>query len=329
VSLMFASFSSSPSYQLNSYGVGPGGTSNSSSSTYKLQGSVGEQANGSSSSATKTLGSGSIQTEQLNLPPAPTLSNGSGTYYNKLNVVVNTGGNPTDTTYAIAVSTNSFVTTNYVQATGALGSTPVYQTYSAWLGSSGTFIVGLSLSTTYQVKVAAEQGLFTNTAYGAVATASTVGTSTTLGISPNTINMGTILPGTVTTSSNVAINFATNGNAGGSVYVSGVSTGLNSPTQSHTIAAYSGNLASASEGFGIQITSPTQTSGGPLTAVSPFNGTSNVVGAESTSPVTILTSTAALVGGTANANFQAKPAGSAPAATDYTETLTFVAAGSF
>ncbi|HEY5268455.1 MAG TPA: hypothetical protein VII94_04990, partial [Candidatus Saccharimonadales bacterium] len=77
-SLVFAAFSSSTTYNLQSYSVGPGSTNNSSSTTYTLQGSTGEQANGSTSGSTYTASNGSINTEQISIPIAPTLSNGSG-----------------------------------------------------------------------------------------------------------------------------------------------------------------------------------------------------------------------------------------------------------
>ena len=128
--------------QLNSYSIGPGATNSSSSSTYSLQGSAGEQANGSTSGNNYTAKNGSIQTEQLNVPPAPTLNNGSGTYYNKLNFVINTGGNLTDTTYSVAASTDNFTTTYYVQADVALGASPLYRTYTQWNGSTGTMMIG-------------------------------------------------------------------------------------------------------------------------------------------------------------------------------------------
>src|SRR6266568_494359 len=86
---LFASFSSSANNQLKSYSVGPGGTNTSASTTYHLQGSVGEQNNSSTSGTTYTAKNGSVQTYQLNIPPAPTLGNGSGTYYNRLTFVVN------------------------------------------------------------------------------------------------------------------------------------------------------------------------------------------------------------------------------------------------
>jgi len=328
--VLFAAFSASPNYQLNSYGVGSGGTSNSSSSTYHLQGSAGEQANGSTAGTTYTAKNGSVQTEQLNVPPAPTLDTGSGTYYNKLGVTVNTGNNPSDTTYSIAVSTNNFVTTNYVQADGTLGVGPIYQLYTAWGGSSGTFITGLTSSTTYKVKVDAKQGMFTNTAYSAAASAATVAPSITFSLSPNSTTLSNLLPATVVSSSpDMTVNMATNAASGGSVYVSGQNNGLKSLRYGYIIAAFTGDLAGTGEGFGVQLLSPTQVSGGPFSAVSPFGGTGTVVAAESTVPAQVLHSNAPVVGGSATARLKAKAAQATPAAGDYQEILTFVASANF
>ena len=330
VSVFFAAFSSGGTYQLQSYGLGPGATNTSSSATYSLQGSAGEQANGITNSVTYTAKNGSIQTEQLNIPPAPTLSNGSGVYYNKLNFVISTGGNPSDSKFSVAVSTNNFTATiGYVQADGTVNASQVYQTYTAWGGSSGSFITGLSPSTTYEARVAAQQGKFTNTNFGAYATASTVGLTTTFSVTPNTVSIGSLLPGSVITSSNLTFSFTTNGNTGGSVYVSGTNSGLLSSSQSHTIPAFSGNLTAQSEGFGIQATNATQTSGGPFNIASPFNGTSHTVGADTTVPTQILTTTSAITGGSATSNLQAIASTNTPTGTDYQENLTFIAAGSF
>jgi hypothetical protein len=329
---VFAAFSSSGSYDLKSYSVGPAGTNSSSSSTYKLQGSAGEQANGSSSSATRTGGNGSIQTEQLNIPSAPTLGNGSGTYYNKLQFTVNTSGNPADTTYAVAVTTDpAFLTgVKYVQADGTLGASAVYQSYITWGGAGGSVMTGLSPGTTYYVKAAAKEGMFTNTELSVTASSlATVSPSITFSVSPNSLTLSNLLPGSVITSSNVSFALTTNGLSGGGVYVSGLNTGLHSTLSSHTLAAFSGNLSLQPEGFGVQATNPAQSSGGPLSTVSPFNGSGNTVGAESTTPQAMLSTTNPIVSGTANTNLQAKAAATTPASADYTETLTFIAAANF
>jgi hypothetical protein len=328
---LFAAFPAGTSYKLNSYSVGPGGSNTTSSTTYKAQVNLGEQVNNSTTgtAAPDTSNNGGIGAEQLNVPPAPTLSNGAGTYYNKLNFIISTGGNPSDSTFAVAVSTNNFVSTFYVQADGTLGATAVYQTYITWGGGGGSFMTGLTPSTAYKAKVAAKQGNFTNTNYGAAATASTVAASVTFSVSPNSTTLSNLLPNTIITSSNLSFTYSTNAANGGGVYVSGSNTGLLSTAKSYTLSAFTGNLAPQTQGFGIQASTPSQSSGGPLNLVSPFNGTSNVVGAESTVPKQILSSSAPIVSGTAIATLQAKASSTTPSSTDYQETLTFIASASF
>jgi hypothetical protein len=328
-SFIIASFSSSTNYQLKSYGVGPGGTNSASSTTYDLQGSAGEQANGSTAGSTKTANNGSIQTEQLNVPGAPTLGNGSSTFYNMLSCIVNTSSDPSDSTYAIKVYNHTTTTTSYVQASDALGGSAVYQSYSAWGSGSGFSIIGLTPSTTYDVSVAAKEGQFTNTEYGPIATLATVSPNITFSVSPNSSSLGSFLPGTIVTSSNLSFTYVTNGATGGNVYVMGKNSGLKSTNTGGLISAVTGNLSSLSSGFGVQATNPSQTSGGPLTTVSPFNGTSHSVGAETTSFQPIFSTSAAIVGGTANANVQALASNTTPAASDYNEVLTFIAAANF
>ena len=330
IGAFFATFAHSTTYYIQSYSVGAGATNTAHSTTYYIQGSVGEQANGTATDGTNTNGNGSINTEQLNVPGAPTLSNGSNTYYNQLNFIINTSSNPTDTTYAVAVSTNNFTSTlGYVQASGAISGTQFYQTYTAWGGGSGDFVTGLTAGTTYELRVAAMQGMFTNSNFGSYATASTVADTTTFSVSPNSINLGSLTQGTVITSGNLTLDFATTAAQGGDVYVYGANAGLYSASKAYTIASASTNLSSATSGFGLQASGATESYGGPLTTVSPFNGTGNNVGAESTGPAELLNTNTATLSGTAVVNIQAKSSTTTPAASDYTETLTFVAAGSY
>jgi hypothetical protein len=328
--LFFASFSASPHYDLNSYSVGSGGTNSASAGGDSLQGNLGEQTNQSSTSGTYTLNGGAVKTEQLNVPLAPTLSNGSGTYYNKLLATINTGILPSDTTYALAISSNNFTTTNYIQSTGVLGATAVYQTYAAWGGASGTDIVGLAYSTSYEVKVAAKQGLFTNTEYGPYATAATVSPSITFSLSPNVEAMGSLNSGTVvTTSTPITFDLTTNASSGGNVYVAGQNNGLKSVITGHTISAMSANLATQTEGFGLQGGTATETTGGPFTIDSPYNGAVDNVGTETTTYAPVFSTTSAIGSGVATLNLLAKSASTDPSAQNYDETLTFIGSASF
>lgn len=331
--LLFASLSASAHYDLNNYSIGGGSTNSTHSTTYNTQGALGEQSNKNAASSTKTGNSGSIQAEQLSVPLAPTLSNGGGIYYNKLLLTLNdtagTSNYPADTVFAIEVCSGACGSYSYVQSDGSLNASPVFQTYTTWGGASGSYIIGLSNGTSYQAKVSAKQGMFTNTAYGAAGSASTVSPSTTFSVSPNSLTLSNLTPGSIITSSNLTFGFTTNGAYGGAIYVSGVNGGLHSTQQNYLIPAYNGNLSTPAQGFGIQASNANQTSGGPLVIQSPFNGTGNVVGPESTVPQQMLTSGAPITAGSANADIQAKASSTTPASADYQESLTFIASGSF
>jgi hypothetical protein len=339
--LLFASFSTSSNYSLNSYSVGPAGTNNSHSTTYYTQ-STGGEVSGNTVQSTHYGGtSGGVQTEQLATPQVPTVSNGSSTFYNHLLVTLNnnagTNNYPSDTTFSIGVSTtNCFTSTcvgsgavKFVQTGGALSTSQFYQSYSAWGSSSGTTITGLTSNTTYYVAVAATQGTFTNTAYGTSASSTTASPTVTFSVTPNTLSFSNLLPGSVYTSSTVTFGLATNAMYGATIYNTGLNGGLHSTLRSATIPAATGNLASSSHGFGLQGVSASQTSGGPLSISSPYNGTGNNVGTESSSYSPIFTTSSSIVGGSATMNMQAKAAMTDPASADYQETVTFVAAASF
>ncbi len=340
---VFAAFSSSTHYNLNSYSVGPVGTDNSHSTTYYTQ-STGSEVSGNRTTSTHYTGSsGGVQTEQLSVPDAPTVSNGGGSYYNQLLATLNnsagTSNYPSDVIFSIGVSTaNCFTSASvgsgavkFVQTGGTLSTSQFYQSYSAWGSSSGTTVTGLSPSTTYYVAVAAEQGQFTNTEYGASASSTTAASSgiVSFSVSPSSLSFTNLLPGTVYTSSTVSFTLATNATYGAIIYDAGANGGLHSASTSANIPAVTGNLASSSHGFGLQGVSTGQTSGGPLSIDSPYNGTSNNVGTESSSFAPIFSASAAITGGTATMNMQAKSSSSDSAATDYAETMAFVAAASF
>ena len=339
---LFASFSSSTHYNLNSYSLGPVGTSNSHSTNYYTQSNGGE-VSGNGTTSTHYIGtSGQVQTEQLAVPQAPTLSNGSSTYYNQLLATLNdnagTNSYPADTTFSIGVSTTNCFTSScvnsgavkFVQTGGTLGSSQFYQTYSVWGSSSGTSIVGLSPSTTYYVAVAAKQGSFTNTEYGASASIATVSPSITYSVSPNSLSLGNLLPGSVVTSGTVTFGLTTNGAYGANILDMGQNGGLHSTLTGNTIPATTANLSSSSHGFGLQGLTASESSGGPLTIDSPYNVSGNNVGSESATTYTpIFTTTGPTTSGTATLDILAKSSSTDPASPDYQEILTFVAAASF
>jgi hypothetical protein len=138
------------------------------------------------------------------------------------------------------------------------------------------------------------------------------------------------MAGTVTNSpTNIGVDFATNADSGGSVYIYSANGGLTSASAGYTITSATADLSSASSGFGAQVISSTQSTGGPLSSISPYNGTSNSVGILATTANIILSSSHPLTGGTAAIQLQVKPSSTTPEATDYSETLMVIAAAIF
>lgn len=334
----------SGSYELIQYGFGAGGTASSSSNNYSVNGVLGESDTGKSNGTLYNIGSGLNFTQQADVPPAPNIDNPSN-FYNKLQLTINPGPNPNDSEFAISISSDAFVSdTKYIQSDHTI-STQLndddWQTYTAWGGASGFEIIGLTPGTTYTVKVAARQGWYTQTGYGPTDSAATSDPSISFDIDvssidtetapPYTLNFGSVSLGSVNTASNrIWMDIDTNAESGGYVYIYSANNGLLSAHTSHTISSVTGNLAALSEGFGIQNNSATQTSGGPLTALSPYDGAADNVGiVNSTIRELYSTGTNPIVGGRASVTLKMKPSANTPASSDYSDTLTLIAAGTF
>ncbi len=106
---LFLALPASTTYELKDFGFGSGGGSGTSAN-YDMTAITGEQSGGKLSSATYDLGSGMVFTNQANVPSAPSLTNPAN-YYNTLLVTLVAGENPSDAVYAIAISSDNFVTT--------------------------------------------------------------------------------------------------------------------------------------------------------------------------------------------------------------------------
>lgn len=341
-SLVFLVMPASTTYQLKDFGFGTGGAGNATSGSYSMEALTGEQSNNKLTGTTYNLGSGLAYTNQANVPVAPTFVN-DGNYYSKLHLTINVSSNPTDTKYAIAISSDDFITTEYVQDDNRIGSTlglEDYRTYSSFGSGSGFLILGLANNTTYKVKVKAWQGKFTETGYGPTASAATIGATLTFDIdvsaidtetgSPFTTGFGDLLPATVTTSGEkIWVDFVTNAENGGTVFVSGTNSGLRSSSINYTISAVTNNLTSVAEGYGAQGTSATQSSGGPFALDSDYNVSGTTVATIDATVREIFATSAPVVGGRGSFQLKAKASAVTPAAGDYQETLTVVSAANF
>jgi len=338
--LMLAALPASSNYQLNSYGIGTGGTADSSSSNFRVNGISGEQA-GSTGSSNFKIGAGENYEKQANVPTA-TLTNGNN-WYDKLKLVIGPQGNPSDAKFVVAISTDGFATTQYVQSDFTVGPSfnlTNFLTYAAWGTTTGVILRGLTPSTVYSVKVSATRGDFTQSAFGPVVSASTVDPQLSFDISvapsytstspPYVVNIGNLLAGSVVTATDkIWLTISTNADNGAMIYGGGQNGGLSSASTGHLIGSATVDLATLTEGFGVQYGSVTQTSGGPLYAVAPYNVTGTNIGQDYTALSQWFGANAPIGAGVGSINLLAKSGNLTPSSADYTETLTAVAAGSF
>lgn len=332
---LFASSPTSTNFTLKAYDFGNGGGS-SSTSNYNLNGTTGLQTGAPQSSTNFGLKPGEIPTQDTNVPPAGTLSNPDNTY-NKLKLVIATGSNPSDTKFAIAISNDNFATTQYVQNDNGVGSVlgiEDYQTYTVWGGAGGFNILSLVPNTSYQIRVSALQGNFTGSAFGPASTAvSTSQPSIAFGVStslnstpPFELNFPSLLPNTVVSANAQAVvTLTSNAAFGGAVYIKDSNSGLFSASKSFTLTSASTDLTAAASGYGAQVTTTSQTSGGPFSSAAPFSGVNDNVGVLSSNPQVAINTSGPLVTGTANIALKAKTASATPAAQDYSDTLTIIA----
>lgn len=338
---VFAALPGTGNYELRDYGFGTGGGT-TSTGNYGIEGIAGELGGNSLGTSNYGLRPGLLGSQLANVPAAPTWQNPDD-WYNKLRLIIDPSGNPGDTTFAVAISTDNFATTRYVQSDSTIGPAlgpEDFRTYSGWGSGSGMNVIGLMPNTTYQVKVKARQGEFSETGFGPTASAATVQASLVFDIDisstdtetapPYTLAFGSVPPGTVTDSPvRIWLDIDSNAESGAMVYVVSSSGGLVSATAGHTITSVTGNLSSLNEGIGAQSVSATQSAGGPLSVPAPFNGASANVGSVDTQFKQLLSSSAPLDAGRASFLLKIKTSSMTPAAPDYTDVYTVVATAAF
>jgi hypothetical protein len=335
----------SSTYELKEYGFGAGGIAGATSEKYSLMGVAGEAESGKASSDTYEAGAGLVYTHLANVPPAPSFTNPGNANYNKLKLIINNGDNPDDTKFAIAISTDNFISeTKYVQNDQSIGSLlgpEDWQTYDDWGNTEGFWVLGLDPGTTYSVKVTAYRGNFTQSAYGPTAQAITSNPtfSFDLDVSPTnnetdppfSVPIGELDPAVVKTSTDkVWADVNTNGSGGATIYIYGSNNGLKSATNNYTITSSTGDLDLLTEGYGARGTYANQTSGGPMEIVFPFNKDSNIIGAIDTTKKLIFDSSGNNVtAGRVSFELKAKASAVTKSGGDYGDTITVIAAATY
>lgn len=217
VPVVLAANPSSDTYQLRNYGFGAGGTASSSSDIYRMTGVAGQMEAGQPFSDTYKVGGGLVFMLMANVPPAPTFTNPAANY-DRLKVVINVGGNPTDATFAIAISTDNFAAdTRYVKSDFTVGTTPTasdFKDYSTgWNGASGRFITSLLSNTTYYIKVKASTGNFSESSWGPTASVATSDPSLTFGLDTSSIAFSNLNAGNSFTDASKQTTLTTSTNA--------------------------------------------------------------------------------------------------------------------
>jgi hypothetical protein len=327
---LLAAVPSSTNFTLEAYDFGTGSGA-PSSSNYNLQASLGAEG-GSLSSGSYGLPPGIRASSTVSAPAAPTFTNPDNSY-NRLRLTLNASGFPSDVTYLIAISDDNFVTTQYVQTDQTIGpsvNAANYQSYATWGGAGGFWVLGLDYGVTYKVKVAALQGQDTGGPFGPSATAATVQPSVTFAVStsltgspPFNVNFTSLTPGSVVSANaTVLADITTNALNGGGILIKSQNAGLTSSVAGNTIASATADLASAGSGYGAQVTSTSQTSGGPFTEVSPFDGTSDNVGGLTAALRQLASFPGPIDAGNVTTTFKAKATATTPSATDYSDNLT-------
>jgi hypothetical protein len=237
-----ADLPSSAHFQIQSYSFGSGST-NSASTNYGLNGVAGEVEFGQPGSSNYQIGSGLTYMMKANVPGAPTLSTPNNNY-DRILFVISTSGNPTDTTYALQISTSSDFSTgvNYINSDGTFSPTLTtgnFQTYTAWGGASGTYVTGLTNSTTYYIRAKARQGDFTESEWGPSASKTTNDPALTFTINNPAITFNNLNAGNSYTDSSQSDIITTTSNAINGYVVYGYETQSLTDTTGDHISDYS------------------------------------------------------------------------------------------
>lgn len=292
--------------------------------------------------------------------------------YDRAKFKINTNSNPADTRYAVQISTSSTFTSNVwyldpvsrsIKSTLNL-SDFVYQcdwegtALASYCGSTNTTfqrynIFGLVPGTTYYLRIAALHGntlsgSYTQSAWSTAASSTTANTSINLDVdiatstagsssAPYIINIGTMSPNVVTTSTNYIIFRLTSNAVSGIVMnIKGTNGGLQNGA--NLIANVNADLAS-NVGYGLKNDSSTNSASFSLiigtinvsTTPSDFSSgaPTDRVGSPTTSFVTLFTSGGApLHAGVSGYRVKAKP-DLTKAPGNYSETLTYIPVGTF
>lgn len=274
---------------------------------------------------------------------------GGGGCYNRARFEIDTQNNPSDTLYSVQITTDSgWASWNYVDGATKMLEAPVNHNISDYLSETSwetpdLNILGLTPGTTYYLRATALQGDFTESGPSAAMSATTAQPQISFDIdisgathsdsdAPYTINLGSLnVQGVTTVTNRIWVEFETNLNNGGELFVRDQYNGLYSSSKSATLTSADANLASVS-GYGIVEASSSETYLGPMLAETRFNQGGDIVGGlhnYSYSELLYTTSANPIYEGLISLYVKGRADESTPASEDYTDTITFTAGGAY
>lgn len=257
--------------------------------------------------------------------------------------------NPSDTLYAVMISTDNFVSDiRYIDASTFMPESYSthnindFMTKADW--ETETFnIKGLDSNTTYYIKAFALKGDFTQTAAGPIKSAKTASGSVYFDIdiagstgytaetsAPYTVAFTgayELIGGAaaITAGNRIWMDVQTNSDGGFAIVMRGVNGGLKSSTTTQTITSANANLDQVASGFGLQSEYIDYDSSsslfGTISATADYSGTINTVGKITTSANKVYDGDGPIVDGRMALKVIAKPGITYTPATDYQETI--------
>lgn len=195
--------------------------------------------------------------------------------YDRAKIEIDTQNNPTDTLYIIEISFDNWTTvlnvdgTTHSIETSATKTIADYKTKADWEGApyQSWNILGLTPNTTYQTRIRALNGDFTESGNSPLASATTANTSVFFDIDigatevvennpPYELSMGTLSVTTYTTPTDrIYVDLSTNARSGTSIYVEDIYNGLYSSSSSYTIPSNTEDLSlpASEDGYGLKV----------------------------------------------------------------------------
>lgn len=271
--------------------------------------------------------------------------------YSKARFEIDANDNPTDTLYAVMISTDNFASdikyvdgNNFWPETITTFNLSDFLTKSDW-ETPDFNIEGLQTNTTYYIRAFALHGDFTQTEPGPIVNATTSAGSVFFDIdiaNQNGITDETAPPhniyftgayeliggsAPITAEKRIWMDAGTNSQGGFALLTRGVNGGLKSNTTGQTITSATANLNITSDGFGIQseyINQDSYTYLGTISAMSNYSGTGNSVGIIGTTTTKVYEASTPIFNGRMALKVIAKPGTDKTPASDYQETIYFL-----